>query len=341
MDFESEAKSEAFDAARFAIRVAVEAPRSAAIDRTALHSIASHDRPLFFEAALAVLDELPDGRPRVSAYTRLCELPEFLLELIRPDRYSQSRLIDLCSGFIQYDRRLDLHLAQLLPRRQEDNYHLAPHLIVRILDVLNEISVGSRLVFPLSHLTEHPDPAVAERAVVLMGRRIRNAAWPQRRLSSTEESVRAGAVEALWGQNSAAARSALWNCVNDASHRVMGKAIFGLHLLGEAAVAELVTGMIHDTRPPFRSTAARVLGKIGKEEYASLLAEALNDEDPRVRLEAKRALAAIRRAIQREQAAAASVEPQPVPTPEPALPEEPESEIDLSLHLDGRHTSLG
>src|ERR1035441_6684084 len=256
---------------QFTIRSAVNEPRGSALARSGLKDVAARDHELFFEAALGILDEIEDQRKRALACTRVCERPEFLLQLIRPDRFSRPKLVELCVELFKHDKNLDLRLAHLLPHRYEDQYRLSPEAIARILDVLNEISVGPRLVLLLSHLTEHSDPVVAERAVVLMGRRVQNSAWPQRRLSSTDEGVRAGAVESLWGRDSADARAAMWNCVNDSSHQVVGNAVFGLHLLGEAAVSELVTGMIRDERPPFRLTAAKVLAKIGSQEYAELL----------------------------------------------------------------------
>jgi len=326
---------------QFTIRSAVNEPRGSALARAALKDMAARDEELFFEAALPILDEMEDQRKRALACVRVCERPEFLLQLIRPDRLSRPKLIELCVVLVKYDKNLDLRLAHLLPHRYEDQYHLSPEAIARILDVLNEISLGPRLVLPLGHLTEHSNPEVAERAVVLMGRRVQNSAWPQRRLSSADEGVRAGALESLWGRDSADARAAMWNCVKDSSHQVAGNAVFGLHLLGEAAVSDLVTGMLRDARPSFRSTAAKVLGRIGKPEYAELLAQAATDSDPSVRLEAKRSLATIRRRIPLPEGPVTPTLPAPQPKPEAPQLEAPTPRAlpDFQIHLDGRHTS--
>jgi hypothetical protein len=322
-------------AAQAAIRFAMEAPRGSGMSRTALQVVISQDREVFFEAALALLQEMPEARKRPAAYARICEQPAFLRELVRPERFTLARLIQVCGQIIQYDKRLDIRLAALLPGRYEDRHQLPPLTIVRVLDVLNEISVGPRLILPLSHLTDYAEPAVAERAVVLLGRRIRNSAWPHRRLSSTEEGVRAGAVEALWGIPSPAACAAMWNCVSDHSPRVVGNAIFGLHLLGEAGVDQLVSEMIHDARALFRSTAAKVAGKIGKQEFAALLQQAAADADPGVRLAVKRALGGLRRALRQQVQAA---QPPAAQIEAPPAPERPRP-AEFKIKLDGRRTS--
>jgi hypothetical protein len=360
----------AIEGAKIAILSAVHQPVGSVNGRTALAQLAAQDGERFFEAALEILERMPDSSTeRGTVHSKLCDCPAFLIQLTRPDRFSRSKLLELCRNFIQFDKRLDVRLADLLPHRHEDSHHLSPDSIAGILDVLNEISAGPRLVLLLNHLTDYPDPVVAERAVVLMGRRIQNSSWSQRFLTAQDEGMRASAVESMWGRKSPAARTALWGCVNDTSSQVAGKAVFGLHLLGESGIDEIVTGMLDDTRPSFRSTAAEVMGKIGREEYAELLMKATTDIDPGVRLEAKRALVNIRRPIRQQEAAAAAALPDlpvseppvlalplespaldlPVPeppvlatpleSPAPELPlETPRREPQFEIHLDGRYT---
>lgn len=348
----------AVQATKVAILSAVHQPVGSVTGRTALAELASHNGELFFEAALGLLEEMPDSPERAAMYGRLCDCPEFLIQLTRPDRFSKSKRLNLCRNFIQFDKRLDIRLADLLPHRRDDTYRLPPETIAGILDILNEISTGPRLVLLLNHLTDHPDQMVAERAVVLMGRRIQNSSWSQRYLMASDGGLRASAVESMWGRKTPAARTALWGCVNDASHQVVGNAVFGLHLLGEGGVDEIVTGMLDDARPPFRSTAAQVMGKIAKEEYADVLVKATTDTDPNVRLEAKRALVNIRRPIRRQELAAAMAQPTPPPVPEPPVPvppvpeaplpepplpeapvETPKSAPPFEIHLDGHYTT--
>jgi hypothetical protein len=351
METELARRSQESKGAVYAMQVAISSVvRQAAGSATArevLHDLASRDQELFFDGAMALLDSLEFSSERTAVYQSLGECPEFLIQLTRIDRFSRSKLLELCSNFLKVDTRLDVHLADILPRRYEDKYGVPPATAARILDILNEISVGPRLVLLLSHLTKHPDPEVAEKAVVLTGRRISNTSWQQRHLTSNNEGVRAAALEAMWGKNTPAARNVMWGHARDSSHRVAGNALIGLHKLGETGVREIVTGMLDDARPPFRSTAVKVMGQTGDEHYTEPLVRATMDSDSGVRLEAKRALAAIRRPILRQQelAAQAALAAPPEPPQEAVVPppEEPRQEdvgMDFRIRLDGRHTSL-
>ena len=327
-------KKSALQAAKVAILSAVHQPVGSVNGRTALAQLAAQDCELFFEAAFELLENMPDSSAEcATAYCKLCDCPAFLIQLTRPDRFSKSKLLEICRHFIKFDKRLDVRLADLLPHRYEDVYHLPPESIAGILDVLNEISAGPRLVLLLNHLTDYPDPVVAERAVVLMGRRIQNSSWSHKFLTAHDEGMRASAVEAMWGRKTPAARTALWGCVNDTSNKVAGNAVLGLHLLGESGVDEIVTGMLGDTRPSFRSTAAELMGRIGRVEYAELLVNATTDADSHVRLEAKRALVNIRRPIRQQETAAAAALPVPPDTHPPVGAPEPPAPVPFVSEL--------
>jgi hypothetical protein len=338
--------SGAICAMQISIRTALCQAAGCATGRAALHEISTRDPEVFFEAAIRVLESMAGLPEPPEAYARLVACPEFLIQLTRPDRFSRAKLLELCRTYIKAAKRLDINLADLLPRRQEDKYQLPPATVAHILDILNDLSVGPRLVLILGHLTDHPDPMVAERAVVLMGRRICNATWPQRHLAAEDEGVRAGAVESMWGRDTPVARTAMWQCVKDSSDRVVGNALLGLHYLGENSVARLATDMLDDSRPAFRSTAAKVMGRIGNAEYTEPLTRATKDAEPAVRNEAIRALVSIRRPILRQQDTVTKA-----PTPEPVVLAGPldESPVDTPVEtphvpvyqvwLDGKHTS--
>jgi len=301
---------------------------------------------LFFEAGFDLLKSAPAGPERCRIFEGLLEQPEFLLELVRPGRFSLAELTRICREFAVVDRWLDLHLARLLPGRWEDLHSVKIEVILRVLHILDEISIGPRLIPILGHLTTHGDPQVAEGATLLIGKRIRNWGWTQRRLESGGPEVRAGVIEGLWGVNTPEARSAMRRCLEDDSELVVGKAVLGLHLLREDDVWPLVERMAFDERPAFRAAAARLAGQIGEPEYMKLLELACKDDTALVRLAAKEAMAA------RRQAAKAKEEPMPEaanpvepPKPEPAAPPsapEPKPKPrprELHINLDGKSSS--
>ncbi len=273
---------------------AMAAPEKSGQAKIAFQDTAACEPELFFQASCQFLDSVAESPQRNRAYLSVLGCPAFLIELTRKERYSLPRLTELCRQFAAVDKRFDIRLANLLPGRTEDRYNLDPEAVARILEVLNEISVGPRLILLLSHLTHDPQPKIAEKATVLMGRRVCNTGWSQRRLESGVPEIRAGVVQGLWGRYTSEARLTMRRCLNDSSERVVGNAVFGLHLLREPDVPQLVEGLMADERPPFRATAAWVAGQIGEPQYSALLMRAKDDSEPSVRLAAKQAMVKLR-----------------------------------------------
>jgi hypothetical protein len=287
-------------AVRALLRPVLDQPLGEQAAEAAIREIAAADPAVSFDAGLSILDSQSEAcAPRV--YARLFGCPEFLTELVRTGRFSNNELFERCSEWIKIDRFLDVRLARLTPGRHEDACALPPETIVRVLEVLNRISAGPRLILMLNHLKSHPNKLVAERATVLVGRRICSAPWVNQRLASTDARIRAGAVEGLWGREMPSARELLRRHRQDEDNRVAGNALLGLHFLGEAGVPALAKEMIRDERPAFRRTAAWVMGQIGEPEFVEALTAALGDGEAGVRLSVKQALATIRRGAPAEQ----------------------------------------
>ncbi len=255
---------------------------------------------------MSLLDDESDAGSRRKLFARMLECPEFLVELTRPDALSRPQLLKACRAFIELDKLLDVRLTRLGSGHGPSNGALGADAMLRVLDVLNEISTGPRLVLVLNQLTHHPDARIATKAVMLMARRVRNDQWVERHLDSADTRLRASIVEGLWGLQTVQARRTLWASLEDNDNRVVGNALVGLHMLGEATVGERVKAMLRDERASFRWTAAWVMGKMGNEEFVELLQGSFADPEDGVRQAARRALRAIRKAaIAREVAAGA------------------------------------
>ncbi len=340
----------AIRALQVTLKAVLQLPEGSVHARAALRQASQHDQELFFQAGFRLLESVSDSPERVRACNGLLGCPVFLLELIRKDRFSLPKLIQICRDLAAVDTRLDIRLARLLPGRLEDRYGLESEVVARILDLLNEISIGPRLILLLSHLTSHPHPRVAESATVLMGRRVCNSGWTRRRLETGGPEVRAGVVQGLWGRNTPEARITMRRCLDDASERVVGNAVFGLHLLQEADVPELMERLMADERPPFRATAARLAGQMGTADFTGLLDQARNDNEASVRLAALQAMVQLHRSVESkvespvESKVASPVEsPTPPPEAPPAAPrlvvpaESPQKpkERQIRIRLDG------
>jgi hypothetical protein len=327
-----------------ALRAALQPDHRSRGTSVSISDLASSKPEVFFAAAVWLLDRETTPGGRQNPYACLLDRPEFLLQLIRPDRFSRPQMLDVCRRLKRIDDALDVRLASLLPGRNVDPYGLEPDVVVRVLDMLNEISPGPRLILILNHLTQHADQRIAAKATLLVGGRIRNHHWVQRHLTYSDPRVRASLVEALWGHNTPAARKILWASLQDENNRVVGNALVGLYLLREVRAVELVYGMLRDARPSFRWTAAWAMGKMGRPEFTEPLRLALSDVVAGVRQAAMRALVAIqlktRRAEQNPEAAkppasSESSAQAPAGTDGPIGPGPPDS----AVRLDGRYTA--
>ncbi len=239
-----------------------------------------------------------------------------LFELVaNPALSSRDRAIRLMKRMMAFDRSLDISLARRLPgrdgvRHQEEFEGVQA---ARVLDVLDEVSDGRRLVPILSHLVNSEDPKIAAKATLFVGRRVQSVEWATKQLSQRDPRSRSSAVEAIWGLGSPAAIRLLESCVADVDNRVAGNAVMGLHILQQPGVAEMLQSMAASEQAGFRSTAAWVMGQVATPDFVPILNGLLKDSSPVVRSTALRALIGVRRAEERvaDAMAARARTPQP------------------------------
>ncbi|MBZ5580426.1 MAG: HEAT repeat domain-containing protein [Acidobacteriia bacterium] len=270
---------------------------------------------LLCPAAVSVLESDLEPALRRWLYLQLLERPECLRQLIAPGHFSREQLLAVSRHLMTIDGFFDVKLAGLLPRRHADQRRLDTQNMLRVLDVLDAISPGSRLVLAVNHLTHHPDQHIASKAALVVGRRLQSKQWVKGQMTSEDPRVRANVLEALWGIHSESAREAFRIGVNDENNRVVGNALVGLHPFGEPGLSEFVARMLEDPRPAFRWTAAWVMGRIGDPQFGEKLQRALQDKDPKVGKAAERALAAVQSACQAQPPTA-----EPISAPSPVAP---------------------
>jgi HEAT repeat protein len=221
-----------------------------------------------------------------------------------------------------------------------------------VLDILDEISPGRRLLPVLSHLVSGDDRKLSSRAALFIGRRVQSAEWAAKQLLHGDERVRASAIQSIWGLRSPTAVSLMEGAIDDPNNRVAGNAVLGLHIAEAQGVAEIVLNMARKAGPHFRSTAAWIMGRIANPEFAPELNRLLKDESSMVRSTALRALIEFRcyetklqasmaeRAAQLSEEEAAEqakateaeiLEPEKVPEFVP---------VPIEVRLDGKHVSF-
>jgi HEAT repeats len=262
-----------------------------------IRAIAAANPEAFVAAALAMLECKSNRGEQRRLYLGLIEGPEFLLLLLQSERLDRPRLLEVCRGLQEIDNLLDVRLGRLAPGRHENAHGLTPEVVLRLLDILHVISSGPRLIQLLGHLTRHPDERVASKAALLIACRLRNHDWVLTQFESPDPRIRANVVEGLWGVDTPPARKWLWGALKDENCRVVGNALMALHLLHDPAAGKLVEQMLADARPEFRRTAAWLMGRIAKPEFAERLQEAAGDDDPGVREGVARALELVRQHV--------------------------------------------
>ncbi|MBS1854159.1 MAG: HEAT repeat domain-containing protein [Acidobacteria bacterium] len=320
--------------------------------RAAVEELAAGRHDSFFRAALSVLLHTEAEAIFRRRCALLLERPSLLAAMVDPERLSWRDAIDISRELIKVDPWLDLRLARIAPARSEDGSELNTPSILRLLDILQEISTGPRLIAVLGHLVAHSNRQVASKAALFLGRRIQNPSWTERLNRAGDARLRANAIEALWGRRTPWAHRAILSALADENNRVAGNALMGLHLLGDPDFRQRAAKMLGDPRPLFRQTAAWVMGRTGDPEFLDLLQHAVNDPESAVRGAAVRALISMRKSNESQPAATAPpaaapalpVAPPPVPlAPAPASqdteapPETPAEDDGFFLHLDGSY----
>ena len=247
-----------------------------------------------YAAALSLVDVPVRAEWQRHLCAHLIEKPEFLAYLARPGQFSEGDLLRICRALMEIDKMLDVKLAHAVRLLDCRGHGPDSEAIVRLLGVLDRISPGRRVVMSLFHLTREACPAATSKVALFLGKRGQDPAWMDRQMESTNPRVRANTIESLWGAKNSHARTMLRAALLDQHNRVVGNALFGLHLLGDPSVPGTARKILRCADPRFRATAAWVMGRIAKPEFRNDLTAALGDEDENVRSSAIRALAFLR-----------------------------------------------
>ncbi len=336
------------------VSVALDQLNQGMVAVTAIHRFAQEVPHLFSRAAISILQqELPPASSRFLCLL-LLEMPGFYGRLVRLSQHDVRRSAPVMTKMVQAERLLDIKLARHLPPRygSGDRETLRGKLAEGGLDVLDRISDGRRLVPLIMHLAQSSDPRLSAKATLVVGRRLQSVKWSKQALeNSTDPRIRANAIEALWGLESADARKLMAACLRDGNNRVVGNAALGLYLAGDESATRHLEQLAVESEARFRATAAWAMGRAADPELLAPLSRLIKDDSPIVRIAALRAVMGLRKAELRRRAVEENgpaegideqlkdaAERQPPPVEEPPV-EVPRPLIETVLHFDGRHHS--
>jgi hypothetical protein len=270
--------------------------RDAAGNGRLMRELVELDRQSFFESAIEILRNRDESRGSQYLISVLAS-DELLLPAMCESRLTREQALALAQAAFQAGLMADVILAKYLAEHAGSIADSScPAEIQRLMDLLTEISDGTRILPCLMTLARHPNTHLQSKAVLMIGRINRNVKWVQKRLAEPDARVRANAVEALWGVDTDEARHLLRSAAHDPDNRVAGNALFALYRLGDSwSIPELLKLADHESGR-FRATAAWVMGESGDPRFTKALARMVGERTNAVRTRAFAALGQIKAA---------------------------------------------
>ncbi len=248
---------------------------------------------VFYLTAIEVLQKELDSRAAQYLVALLIQ-GDLLFRAVCDPALDRVRASELARQAYRGDPSVDVKLARELADSSAADLGMAPGMAERLLELIDEISDGSRILPSLMRIMRGDNPYLRSKAVLMIGRSGRSLQWIEKRLQESDTRVRANAIEALWGVDSPEARELLQWALRDSNNRVIGNALVGLYQLGEtSSLPELVKMAGHDS-PSFRRTAAWVMGKTADPRFSELLGRMIADTNGDVRKSAFAAVGRIR-----------------------------------------------
>src|SRR5208283_1513283 len=271
-------------------------------DARALRLLFETNRSAFLAAALPVLrDESDSGGLHYIA--TLLHSHDLLLAPLCSPVFTLAEAIRISRHLMDVDPQFDLRLLRTgvnnngstSPEELERLFGTAPGM--RMLEILSEISDGSRVISTMTQLMSHPDPRVRSKAALLVGRSNKNHKWVKDRLGEADPRVRANAIESLWGSDTAGSRAVYWTALGDDNDRVVGNAVLALYRLGDPASVQLLLQLISHPEISFRVTGVWAMGETGDPRFMPLLARMITEHVRELRANAFRSISKIKKAI--------------------------------------------
>ena len=270
--------------------------RDAKENRELIRGLLDDDRQAFYSNTIEILKTGANSRG-AQCLVALLVANDLLLPALCDPALTPEQALSVARVAIRVDSVADVNLARRLADCVSGGGPIQPEDTARLLEILGEISDGTRILPSLMRVMRHSDPHSRSKAVLIIGRGSRSVTWAQRRLSEEDHRVRANAVEALWGLDTAAARELLRFAAHDQNNRVAGNALLGLYWLGDCSVIPEILKMAAHDSSLFRSTAAWVMGETGDPRFTEALARLIKEPNNAVRKRGFAALGQIKVAV--------------------------------------------
>ena len=235
----------------------------------------------FQEAALGAIAGLPESSGTRFIAT-LVILNEPVLELIvNPAAFEAERARRIVQAIRRTDSQTEAKLLRLIsanPARP-----LPQAVTDRILDIVDSVSEGPRLVPVLMQIYRSANAHLRARLALSIGRHHRNKDWLEDRMRDIDPRVRANAVEANWNQTDDAALTLFNSALRDPHHRVVGNGAVGLYNVGDIRSLRVFGELLGHPEPSWRATGLWVVGHLHELRFQSRVEALAGDSDLCVR----------------------------------------------------------
>ena len=270
--------------------------RDADSSRKSIRDLVERDPESFYTGAIEILKEHDDSRGSQFVVAMLASY-DLLLRALCDPAFTREQAIELARAAARVDPMTDVGLARrLADSATAPDSAMSADRAGRAMELLAEISDGTRILPSLMRLMRHSNPYVRSKAVKLVGRG-GSVKWVRGRLAESDPRIRANAIEALWGVDNEEARELLLAATRDGNNRVAGNALLALYRLGDCSMIPEILKMADHGSALFRSTAAWVMGETGDERFTEVLAKLLRESNAAIRTRAMKSLGRIKAAM--------------------------------------------
>lgn len=251
----------------------------------------------FYGASLQVLKTGKASPGHDYLISLLLENDLLSIALADPDAFSTATAVALAKNLSRMDPHLDAKLMRKMFR--EDGTcatDVDPASGYRILEVIDAVSDGTRLVPGLMKLLRHKDKKLQSKAALLLARAHHNPEWFQAQLAHADPRVKANVIEGLLHTTPTPKQlESLWVASSDGHHRVATTALLVLVKSSYPGAAEKLEQLAEHPLEAFRTAAAWAMAETGDSRYLDTLQKLAKNDTGNVRRMAIRGAVSLRK----------------------------------------------
>lgn len=268
------------------------------VARRAMRELLGRAPGKFYAASLQVLKASGASPGQDYLISLLLENDLLSIALADPDAFSTQTAVALAKNLHRMDPHLDAKLMRKMFR--EDGScatDFDPISGYRILEVIDAISDGTRLVPGLMKLLRHKDKKLQSKAALLLARAHHNPEWFQGQLTHADSRVRANVIEGLLHTIPSQKQiESLWNAASDGNHRVCTTALLVLLKNGQPEAADKLENLANHPLENFRTAAAWAMAESGNARFLDTLQRLAKADTGAVRRMAIKGAVSLRKA---------------------------------------------